>query len=53
MRLEDLLRYQKRQAEARRTGLKRLTQEAQETGLYDIGAEEYDEALDHVRHHKG
>ena len=53
VRLEDLLRYQKRQAEARRTGLKRLTQEAQETGLYDIGAEEYDEALDHVRHHKG
>jgi excisionase family DNA binding protein len=48
--LDDLLRYQARHQAERRAALRELTRTAQESGLYDTPAADYDDALRQARH---
>jgi excisionase family DNA binding protein len=53
VRLDDLLRYQDRQRPERRAALRELTRSAQDAGLYDTPAADYDDALHRARHADG
>jgi excisionase family DNA binding protein len=53
VRLDDVLRYQEERQAERRSTLRELTRTAQELGLYDTSAAEYDDALRRARRGDG
>ncbi|WP_322759561.1 helix-turn-helix domain-containing protein [Frankia sp. Cr2] len=50
IRLDDVLRYQQERQAGRRTTLRALTRTAQELGLYDTPATDYNDVLQRARH---
>jgi excisionase family DNA binding protein len=53
VRLDDVLRYQQDRQAERRSALRDLTRTAQDLGLYDASAADYEDALRRARHGDG